>query len=410
MIELASERPIGAITVEELVGLAGVSKPTFYRHFEGKDDCLLSTYERVMRTVAERIDAVQRPRNDSRQRLRAGFRAFAEEVVAEPKAARFALVGAFAAGPAGLARMERSVAPLEAALERALVGPDDGEELPPLLAKVMVAGAARVIRGRLLAGREAELPDLADGLVAWALSCRCAEPERLAEWSRGPAGGGGCGPSALETVKPSSEYESILQATIDLAVADGYWRLSVPRIRARAGVSRQSFDAHFSGVADCFFSALGLYVGAALHQARADYEAAESWEVGIRRASRVLCRAAVRNRDLARLSFVEIYTLGAAGVRWRARMLDRIVEVLVDGSRADRRLGRLEAEASVGASWALVQQRIVADDGGSVPALADPMTFLFLAPALGGDPAIEWISAMRAALPARRLLPRQKAA
>ena len=54
MIELVSERGYGAVTVRELVRLAGVSARTFYEHFATRTSAFCCTYELLVRRSIER--------------------------------------------------------------------------------------------------------------------------------------------------------------------------------------------------------------------------------------------------------------------------------------------------------------------------------------------------------------------
>ncbi len=48
MIDLVREKPFEAITVQELLARAGVSRSTFYEHYRDKDDLFLSSSERLL--------------------------------------------------------------------------------------------------------------------------------------------------------------------------------------------------------------------------------------------------------------------------------------------------------------------------------------------------------------------------
>lgn len=49
MLEAVSRHGYAETTIAELVGLAGVSKSTFYQHFESKPQCFVATFERIVR-------------------------------------------------------------------------------------------------------------------------------------------------------------------------------------------------------------------------------------------------------------------------------------------------------------------------------------------------------------------------
>ena len=170
MIEEVAERGYPAATLARLVALAGVSKRAFHELFGTKEAYFLATYDAIVANAVRRIGAAYRSEGDWQARLRAGFAAYAAEVVDEPKAARLVLVEVLGAGPAALARMRRTRLIFEQVVSASFSEAPDGVTLPPLIAKGIVCGVERITRQRLLAGDVEELPALADELLAWALS------------------------------------------------------------------------------------------------------------------------------------------------------------------------------------------------------------------------------------------------
>lgn len=400
MIEIVAEHGYGAVTVRELSRLAGVSTHTFYEHFAGKEECFLSTYERVVRSAARRVLASQMAEGDWQAQLRLGLLAIARELAEEPRVGRLALVEPFAVGPGALERMRRSGGLFETMLRDGFAQGPDKILLPPLLAKGIVAGVAGVARGRLLAGREDELPDLAEELMEWALCFRSAASEEF-ERPRDPfasmqaAAKLATGEACAERTAPGDERALILSAVAKLAaVADGYRQLTVPRIRTVAGVSRKSFDAHFDDVRDCFLAAFELHTGRAVgHSARMGAATARSWPGGIHCAITALCAYIVREPALARLGFI---APDSDGMRWRARLIARVAEVFRNSASRRQRPGEVAAESSVGAIWTIVRHHIAAGQAQRLPQIAGTLSFLALAPAIGAPAAAETIHAEQA--------------
>ena len=62
MLEAVSQHGYAETTVAELVGLAGISKSDFYKHFESKAACFLATLDEIFAISAERVsDAFRGP-------------------------------------------------------------------------------------------------------------------------------------------------------------------------------------------------------------------------------------------------------------------------------------------------------------------------------------------------------------
>ena len=64
LIELILEKPIGAITIQEVLERAGVGRSTFYVHFRDKNDLLFSQLEMFLEFMSMKLS---REREDSRR-------------------------------------------------------------------------------------------------------------------------------------------------------------------------------------------------------------------------------------------------------------------------------------------------------------------------------------------------------
>jgi len=113
-----ADKGYAAATIDDIVGDAGVSKKTFYEHFNDKLDCFLAAYEAASDELLEHMtaaqeDAVAREMGSdpvSREwlaRTRAGIHAYLRWLAAEPALARVFLIEIAAAGPAALELRER---------------------------------------------------------------------------------------------------------------------------------------------------------------------------------------------------------------------------------------------------------------------------------------------------------------
>jgi AcrR family transcriptional regulator len=398
MIELVSEREYVAVTIRDLAQLASVSTRTFYDRFGGKDECLLSTYELVMRSMTERVFIAQKDGRDWEEQVRLTFSSLAQQLANEPKAARLALVEAFAAGPMALERMRRDGVMLEAMASAGFARAPDGIPVPPLVVKGIVAGARRVACARLLANREQELPALSDELMHWALSFRSEATSRLQlldprspHAGTGPAGQGEGTAGEVNPQLLGDERALILAATARLAASRGYGQLSVRDIRAAAGVSRKSLDAHFDGVTHCFLASLELLIKRALMRALRQGATAETWPAGLHRALLSFCTSVARDPAFAKLGFIEVFAPGTPGIRFRARLIVAVADRVRRSAPPGKQPSELAAEASVGAVLGILHHHIAAGRAGQLPRLAPILSFLMLAPAIGAPAAVDAI-------------------
>jgi len=401
MIELVARQGYAETTVRDLVRAAGVSKRAFYCHYPGRDctgkeECLLDTYDMLVRRLASQVEAARKAGGDCRQQLRLGFGAFGAKLVERRKAAVLGLVEVLAAGPAARRRAGQTTVRLEAMVRDAFACEPGAVALPPELAKGIVAGAARVSRARILSGREDELPNLADELTAWTLSFRHEAIERLPAISAKQAPATLPPPTRRAPLPPGDDRSLILAATARIAAEEGYGALTVPRIRERAGVSRKRFDAQFEGVDDCFLATLDQELGAAIAAATAVLRKAPDWRQGVRGALRSICAAIARDTGLARLAFFEVVEAGRPGIHWRAELLGDLARAFRAGAPAGERPSELAGEASLGAAWSLIHYIVTRGRRHELLLVVDSLAFLLLAPACGAEASVAAIETSRA--------------
>ncbi len=390
MIELVAERGYNAVSVAELANRARISKRDFYKLFAGKEECFLAAYDIVVSHSVRGIIAAAEGEEEWRERLRLGFLAFADQISGSPEAARLALVEAFTAGAAAVERMQRTNRFFEALVAKNLVLADDAPRLPPLVVKGIVAGGSRLARARLLSSHPRQLALDGGELLQWALSFCDEDVVRLRDL--GAAGVQPLPETAL--VMPlEDERALILAATAKLASREGYATLTVPRVRAAAGISKRSFDAHFEGVADCFMATLETLSDRTLAAAAPSYLTADDWASGTHRMIAGLCRRLARDPTFAGLAFLEVFSPDPEAIQWRCEMIAKLATRLRRGAPPARRPSEFAAEASIGAMWGVIHHFVAAGRGAQLPLAAPALSYLALAPALGGAAAVDVIVA-----------------
>lgn len=390
MVELVAEHGYDGFAVATLTNQASVSKRDFYKHFASREECLLATYDSIVSRSMRGILAATEDEEDWRERLRLGFLAFADQVAASPDAARLALVEVFAAGPIAVEPTLRTSRLFEALVAKNFTFADGSPRLPRLVVKSIVAGAGRVARARLLSGRVRELALDGDELLEWALSFRDDEVARLR--GLGVAGSPSL-PAAVAEMPLADERALILAATARLASEGGYATLTVPRVRAIAGVSKRSFDTHFEGVADCFLATIEMLGGRTLAAAVPSYLTADDWASGVHRMIARLCRHLACDPTFTSLAVSEIFSPGLEAIQWRSEMTARLATMLRRGAPPERRPSRFAAEASVGAIWGAIHHFVAIGRGAQLPIAAPLLSYIALAPALGGAAAVDAILA-----------------
>ncbi|MGA2452183.1 MAG: TetR/AcrR family transcriptional regulator [Solirubrobacteraceae bacterium] len=392
MIEEVAEHGYAGATLARLVALAGVSKRAFHELFGTKQAYFLATYDAIVANAVRRIGVAYRSEGDWQARLRAGFAAYAAEVMEEPKAARLVLVEVLGAGSAALARMRRTRLIFEEMVSASFREAPDGVTLPPLIAKGIVCGVERITRQRLLAGDVDELPALADELLAWALSyCSPAVAGLAAALPAQCDGLAPCCPGA----RGESDWARILRCAAEIAATKGYAQLSPARIARDAGVTEARFDELFESTEQCFLDALDRLGLEALVCATRASQGSEEPLAGVHGAIVALMRHIATSPVLVQVAFVEIFAVGPAGIERRERLLGQFTDQLMRRLPQSRAPSRLAAEASVGAVWGIVHHHVTGGATHLLPGLADHATYIALAPVIGGEATVQVILAAR---------------
>jgi AcrR family transcriptional regulator len=84
MVELVAEHGYNAVGVAMLTGRARTSKRDFYKHFSGKEECFLATYDVLVSRSVRGIFAAAEGEREWCERLRLGFLAFAGQIAGDP--------------------------------------------------------------------------------------------------------------------------------------------------------------------------------------------------------------------------------------------------------------------------------------------------------------------------------------
>lgn len=151
LVAVAAERSVAQVTVAHIVARSGVSRRTFYEHFEDREACFLAAFEEAVRLGTKRVQPAFVAGGDWRGRVRAGLVAVLEFLDDEPGLGRLCVVDALGAGTAALECRERIVQVL-------IDAADEGRALargsaPPtrLTAEGVVGAVLAVLHARLAA-------------------------------------------------------------------------------------------------------------------------------------------------------------------------------------------------------------------------------------------------------------------
>lgn len=164
VVEVTAARGFEAITVADILDVAGVGRETFYELFDDKRACMLAAHANLVDELEALVrDAYLGPEPWPR-RVRASVEAALGFFAARPAVARFMLVELFAVGPPARERFADGFNRFVALLEEGL-DPGEAEVGPLRPASLAVSAIAARAYEEVVVGRAAELPRLAGELT-----------------------------------------------------------------------------------------------------------------------------------------------------------------------------------------------------------------------------------------------------
>jgi AcrR family transcriptional regulator len=397
MVEAVARHGFAGTTLKELVTLAGVSKTTFYQHFDSKQACFLATFDTIVGEVVGRVGATYREPGDFRERLSAALTTFMEIAAAEPAAASLTAVESLTLGKAGIAHRERGSAAFQVMVRQSVDHSPSSIEVSDMTVRAVVAGIRGVVYRRLRTGEAARLPELVDELVEWALSYQRepSEPVRRALAGAAKKAADAVPPGSSEEISweepPDSQLsrrtltqrERIVRGAARVVVERGYDALSIPAISGAAGVSNQTFYEHFQSKRDAFLVAFQKSSEDVLQVAGAAFFAEGDHPEAIGAGIRALLTYAADHELYARLAFFELPTAGPVALDQADQALDGFTAFLrpeVAPSELARPISAVAQQAIAAGIWEAIQYEIVHDRRQSLAALAPEITWIALAP------------------------------
>jgi len=333
MIEESASAGYEGTAVARVAARAGLSRAEFYRRFAGREECFLAAFDELLMRACARVQIASRTLSpagaDPHRRARAGLATLLELAHSRPAAARLCLIQARSASVSSSARLDGAFE----LFARMLAGSVSGSSAT--VAYGIVGGIYRALYARLLAGRESELPGLGEDLLEW---MRCYESPALA-------------PQAQGRRKRSTQARTV---TSTHGGGDPAQRLA-------------AYDAGMQRLLDA---------------ASAPLQAAPDWPSGVRAALGAILGLLGREPALLRLLSVEIFTLGPDGRERDAHSLTAFARLLAPvpapGGRGQPQ--PLVWELCAGGIWEVLRRHAVRGLGSELPARADALAHLALAP------------------------------
>ena len=124
----------------------GVSKRTFYEHFDGKAKCLIALYEAASRQALQVLQRAIDPAHDWHQQVEQSLRAYFDCMASNPVLMRTLFIEMLALGPEGLAARRRAYRDLaELILQVVNADAPPAQRLPAQLATAIIGGINELV-------------------------------------------------------------------------------------------------------------------------------------------------------------------------------------------------------------------------------------------------------------------------
>ncbi|HSZ12462.1 MAG TPA: TetR/AcrR family transcriptional regulator [Solirubrobacteraceae bacterium] len=420
MVESVARRGYEGTSVKQVIGLAGVSRRSFYEQFANKEECFLVTFDLLVRRDIKRLRQTYLAADGSAlERARAAFQRFAEMAGSDRNAIILVVLEAQRAGAAGVLRLRQAAGACEQMLARSFAESPDAVALPTPIVRGIVGGLHGIASTFLREARAEAEPaaeaanvehtarskqarvELAKELLDWTLLFQTPAAEGMAERmapaltarmrelssAHGHRLGGVEAPSRDDRTR-------VLQGMLRLVTRDDYRSLSAPQIAEEANVSVDRFCALFADKQECFLSALDM-IGDELLEIAADPDLiGDDWPRAVRRVLGELMRFFADHPLYTRMLAQEAFFGGAEAMEHTVELSQSIATLLTEGAPQQAR-SRHTIDAIAGAIWHTVRCQVAGGRVELLAALSDHLTYIVLAPYIGAEAAVEIVTEER---------------
>lgn len=416
MIECVGEAGYGPTRVADVIARAGVSRKTFYEHFDNKEDCLLATYDFIAAEGMRRIESAHDEASGWPGRIEAAIRALFDSAIANPGALRLSLVEITAVGPAGIERRRRTIKRYQSFIRDALALAPDNGAVAVVSLQAIVGGLNRALYRRVLRGEGEELQALVPDLAAWAISyCPSpepilAEPRPLSDARRAaiklqsgrapgtlaphPLLGGRRGlargdRNVSRSFVVQNQRARILDAATNLTAREGYAALKVEGIAEEAAVSLVAFYEHFADKEDAFLVAYEVGHNKAMVAVERAFLSESDWRLAVRAGIGALFGFLASEASFAHIALIDALTATPHTAERAKEGVGAFAQMLVPGLEQKHGLAppAVTVEAIAGGVVDLCLHYALDGRIRELPELVPSATYVALAPFLGGEEA-----------------------
>ena len=420
LIEVGAERGYMETSIEMIVEKAGLDRTAFDRHFRGKYDGFLTTWQEMNEECMLALTRAYESEKYWPDRLRAVAYEVVGSLCHDPNRATFA-VEVLAAGDAARARRDMTMRVLAGLIDAGRKEMDDPESVPHTTAEALAGSAygqlyAKVVRGDIddlhtivpqlmsaavmpYLGMEAALeelnndsrpPDRDRRSVAVDPADPSVEsaPEYPPELARLPPGRHGL---PREFVA-HNQRERLIAGLAEAIAENGYAGTTIAHITRHAAVSRRTFYEHFASKDECFVAAYDTVMAELRERVAQAFDEEDDWPHAVKAGIGAMLHFLAAEPNLARLCMVEALVAGPVVVERYDAAIQSFVPYFQSGreGRSPEVLSRLSPtteEALVGGMVSLISRRIIAGKAEELETLLPDLVEFTLTPYLGSEAA-----------------------
>lgn len=279
----------------------------------------------------------------------------------------------------GAEALARSLDPVADRVAELLDQVPEREGMPRELVRAIAGGIQATIQRRLPRDEDEELSELTPQLWDWVLSHPV--PPGPIEVHRPPFE-----PLPFEQRQAhSSSQERILRALAAVVAEKGYPDTTVADVVDRASTSQRSFYAHFKNKEDAVLAALEGHSSRMLAAALPPFRNAPDWGHAVHDTITAMLAFSAEEPEYARLGSVE--PAGRPRLDQSEMVIEGMEGLLAPGYERNPDAPPIAAEAAGGSLYSLLREQIEKKGPERLPELVPTLSYLTLAPFLGGEDA-----------------------
>ncbi len=186
ILAVSGEMGYDRVAVRHIVERGKTSRATFYKYFEGREDCFAQAHHDAGEWLYRRLTGVAKRRPTWREGLRAAMAELLEFCANQPVLAKALFVEVHAAGPRALAQRNDLMERLSRALDSARREIPSRQAPPPIAASFIVGAIDTLVCAKLMAGEAERAPEMLPGLLHFVVMEYCGEEAAWEEMSAAP--------------------------------------------------------------------------------------------------------------------------------------------------------------------------------------------------------------------------------